>query len=525
MILRGGFLAVLICISSVFNVSISAQSILTGAPQSASGALDPEDGFLSSTRYTNAYFGFQLDLPAEAHLQPVPMPATSDRRIQLLDLVNPASPHALVSLSAYEYRNKNYPDAKAILRRHLDQELMVGVEELHGVAKTTIAGHQFYYFETRRGTEQYTEFATELDSYVLLAVLQANDSQMVRNLVTALNGIQFFSPSEAARHAGSSAAAYEGPAISSKHLREIKDAAPAEHMDPGNISGNVYHNTQIGMTYEFPAGWSVQPQGGVQESVEHYREKVSGEPSMGPRERAVVKACRRVLLSAWRTKPGSDGDVPYDEFGEVTLSAMPLSCFPNIQFPDDASDSSAVRRFIVGLSLTEPLQRDMSDARSYEAGGTPFVLTRGTIAYKVEGDALSRRISVATAFTQHNGYLLTWLFAAPHDSELRDLLSAKVSFDPGSNNPASGKLHTAPNQSGTAAQRTSSAPPAQAESGSVPPQNTQSSAAPSGEEASTSNSDTNPGTQIASHPSLLRDGEDPQGQQMKGKAIPKKNPD
>ena len=143
MILRGAFLAVLICISSVFNVSVSAQSIPTEAPRSASGVLDPEDGFLSSTRYTNAYFGFELDLPAEAHLQPVPMPATSDRRIQLLDLVNPASPHALVSLSAYEYRNKNYPDAKAILRRHLDQELMVGVEELHGVAKTTIAGRQF----------------------------------------------------------------------------------------------------------------------------------------------------------------------------------------------------------------------------------------------------------------------------------------------------------------------------------------------------------------------------------------------
>ena len=83
----------------------------------------------------------------------------------------------------------------------------------------------------------------------------------------------------------------------------------------------------------------------------------------------MVKACRRTLLSAWRTQPATDGQVPYDEFGEVTLSAMPLSCFPNIHFPDDPKDAAAIRRFVIGLSLTEPLQRDMTDARTYEAGG------------------------------------------------------------------------------------------------------------------------------------------------------------
>ena len=108
---------------------------------------------------------------------------------------------------------------------------------------------------------------------------------------------------------------------------------------------------------------------------------------------------------------------------------MPLSCFPNIHFPDDPKDAAAIRRFVAGLSLTEPLQRDMTDARTYEAGGKSFVLTHGTIAYKQDGDALSHRISVAMALTQQRGYLLLFLFAAPHDAELRELMASNVGFD------------------------------------------------------------------------------------------------
>jgi hypothetical protein len=183
------------------------------------------------------------------------------------------------------------------------------------------------------------------------------------------------------------------------------------------------------MTYEFPAGWHVEPEGAVEPSVERYREKVLGEPLLGPREKAVVKACRKTLLSVWRSKPQIDGEVPYDDFGEVTLSTMPLACFPNIHFPEDSRDAAAVRQFIVGLSFTLPLQRDMNTARTYEAGGKTFVLTHGTIAYKDAGEALSRRISVALAMTAQRGYLLIWLFAAPHEDELRELLAAKVGFD------------------------------------------------------------------------------------------------
>jgi hypothetical protein len=241
----------------------------------------------------------------------------------------------------------------------------------------------------------------------------------------------------------------------------------------------------------------------------------------------VVKACRRTLLSAWRTKPHADGQVPYDEFGEVTLSAMPLSCFPNIHFPDDPKDAAAIRRFVVGLSLTEPLQRDMTDARTYEAGGKSFVLTHGTIAYKQDGDALSHRISVAMALTQHRGYLLLFLFAAPHDAELRELMASKVGFDA-----------EAPNREAVADKNgggtpENPVPPASPGANAMPPLSqpvpaangtTAPAATTQASQPTPAPAPAAPGSQAYARPTLLREGEDIQSQQMQGKPLPDKKP-
>jgi len=519
--LRTAFLVAVTFLVGHAWVLAQAQNALVSTAPEAIAQQDPEDGYLSPTSYINAYFGFEFDLPADAKLKPLAVPAGTDRCIQLLEMVGAAPEAAAVSICAYEYKNKNYTDAKGILRRQLDRELFIGVEELHGLAKTTIDGHQFYYFESRRGVEQHMELAAEMNGYVLYAILKANDPKMERELVSAFYRLKFFPPQEAQRHAGPEAIAYDGPAISSQHLRDVKASAPADHMDPGKIDGNTYRNSQIGMLYEFPKGWSIHPEGAIEPAVVRYHEKVTGELMLGPRERALVKACRRTLISLWRTKPDADGQVPYDEFGEITLSAMPLSCFPNIHFPDDPKDSGAVRRFIVGLSLTEPLQRDMSDARTYEVGGKAFVMTHGTIAYKEAGDELSRRISVAMALTQHRGYLLIWLFAAPHDTELRELLTAKMGFD---NEPTSKDASLNRNAGGGApadVQQRPAAPPVSA--GQTANQQGTGTASPASAPGSASATAATPatvsGAQAYAPPSLLRDGED-----MQGQPIPNKEP-
>ena len=506
----------------------------SASAKSAVAELDPEDAFLSSTRYTNAYFGFEFEFPSDARLKPIPMPASLNRCIQLLQLGGPSPQRAGVSICAYEYKGKNWTDAKGILRQQLDQDLFTGVEELHGLSKTTIDGHQFYYFETRRGVEQHREFATELNGYVLLVVLEANDPQMMKNLASAFSQLRFFPPQEAQRQAGPEAVAYDGPAVSSHRLRELKASPPVDRMDPGKIEGNVYRNAQIGIQYEFPQGWSLHPQGAVEPAVLRYREKVSDEPVMGPRERDVVKACRRTLVSAWKSKPGEDGEVPYDDFGEVTLSAMPLSCFPNIRFPDNPHDVTAVRIFLLGFSFSQPLQRDMSDARTFEASEKTFVLTHGTIAFKQAGDELSRRISVSMLLTEQRGYLLVWLFAAPHDDELRELMNAKMGFD---SDPKSKEATTIKAGGGESApesrRQPANRPSAASDTASVtnvhPKTSASSPVAANADKPNPPAAPASPPTVVTSpetfRPTLLREGETVESQQMQGKPLPNKKPD
>ena len=519
MSLQPKILVIVICLVSCACTAAHAQVETILAPDAQntiSTQDDPEHAYLSATRYTNVYFGFEIDLPAEARLAPIPLPAARDRRIQLLALIGPAPQYAAISLFAYEYKGKNWTDAKGILRHELDQDLYTGVEELHGLSKSTIGGHQFYYFETRKGIAQHEEFATDLSGYVLQVVLEANDAQMVKQLTTAFSRLIFFPPQEAQEHAGSGALAYEGPAVSSQRLRELRATPPAERMDPGRIDGNLYFNQEIGMRFELPKGWSIQPQGAVEPAVLRYREKVSGEPLMGPRERDVVKACRKTLFSAWKTKPGADGQVPYDDFGEVTLSTMPLACFPNMRFPDSPHDADAVRRFLVGFSYSHPLQRDMTDARTFEASGKTFVVTHGTIAYKEAGDELSRRISVATVLTQHRGYLLVWLFAAPHDAELRELMNAKMGFDP---EPKTTDAKVSISPSSEKAQVAGGSVPAESAAGGS---GLPASASASSMAKSQSRENTIPATDPATYrPSLLKPGETMQDGQNQGKPLPK----
>jgi hypothetical protein len=473
----------------MFGAVVSpAQSAAPPNPPAALYGQNPEDAYLSATRYTNAHFGFSFDFPDALKLRPMPQPASPDRRIQLLELSGSTTAHPAISIGVYEHKTKNYTDAKTLLRRQLDQELFHGVEELHGISKTTVGNRQFYYFEARQGVDQHISLAGEVEDYVLQIDLRTRDPKLLKDLQADIVAMEFFSAHDAGKHCGSIASPYQGPAISAEHLRQIRETVPAESIDPGKVTAGVYRNAQVGLSYQIPPGWDVQPVGAIEPAVERYREKMLGEPLLGPRERALVKLCRKTLVSAWRTKPDSDGQVPYDDFGEVTLSALPLSCFPNIRFPNDIQDAASIREFVMGMNISQPLQRDMTSASAFTADGKLYVVTRGTIAYKEQGDSLSRRVSVSLVMAEQRGYLLIWLFAAPHEAEMRELMSAKVNFEApfDAQSPAVASTpQAAPVRSGTAP-----APPPSSDDATTP----SSPPAPSPAEA-------------AFHPSLLRSGE------------------
>ena len=533
------------------------------APVTAENAEEvyPDEGFLSPQRYVSRYFGFAFDLPPDAHWRPVHNPVASDGHLQLLELAGPSPQRAVISVTAYARRDKNDPDAKQMLRRELDNELFYGVEELRGLSKTTIAKHQFFLYRTRRGIDEHLLLATDLDGYVLHVAIAVHDEKMMKELETSFAAAIFFDPSQARQYAGADAKAYDGPAMSAHRLAALKADPPANHLDPGKVVAGEYQNNDLGLSYALPADWTIGKTAAVEPAVERARARSaldidgSNRPWMGSAERELVKACKKILFSAWKERPAPDGSVTYDDFGEVTLSAMSQACFPDMTFPATNADAAGIQAFLAQFSLTHPLLREMRQGKAFESGGKLFVVTEGVVAFQTPGEDLSRRLSIAMATTSQHGYLLTWFFAAPHDSELRELMNANVSLAPeavpnraktaevaaggGTPAPSPAQPVSAPATSPAAPAAAATAapggdappPPGQPASPATTAADSVAPAAATSPATESSTATTRESRQPAGAdpqltsppPTLLRPGETMQDQQMKGAPVPKKH--
>ena len=518
-------------LSVLLGSCLSCPLLLSGQAPPATPAAQqvyPDQGYLSPTRYVNRYFGFAFDFPPDVKLDPVPQPVARDGRIQMLQLGGPPPEYPSVSIVAFPVRVKpTVVDAKAILRKGLDQELMYGVEELHGLSKTTLAGHQFFFYETRRGGDQHIALATNLEGYAVLVVVAAGNEKTVKQLEASFQHLTFISPAKAREYAGADAQEYEGPAISSHRLAQFKADPPANHIDAGKFSGSLYENQELGFSYNIPAGWTLQPEGAVLPAVERSRRRDLDDPWLGPGERELLKVCDRKLFSAWAKPAGADGQLSYDDFGEVTVSAASAACFPGIRFPASSTDRQAIKDFLLQFGLAHPIVRDMRDARAFTSSGSVIVFLRGTVAFQVSGDELSRRLSIALAVTARRGYLLTWFFAAPHDSELRELLDEKVGFDaePQSREavaakPGGGDISPASSQ--PTAQTPAAQPSAEPAQANASSERTTPLATGGATTAATSQQQDAPPVSASSPPSLLRPGENMKDQQINGKPLPPK---
>ena len=520
-------------------VCLVAQS-KTAEPALASPPVDsnyPEKAYLSPQRYTNEFFDFSFELPPDAQLRPQSLPASRNGNIQVLELAGPPPADAAVSITAIPTASGNKQDAKAYLREELDQELYRGVEELRGLSKANLANHQFFLYETRRGIDQHMIMATTIGDYILEVIVAGHDEKVLKRLEASVQHVEFFTPADLRQHVDADSKSYDGPSISSHRLAVIEQNPPGKQIDPGKVEGDFYENATLGFSYRIPQGWVLKEAGIVQPAIERYRAKEDfGRPRMGRSEHILLDACSRTLFSAWAKPPDANGEISYDDFGEVTVSAIATSCFPTLQFPKEGSDVQAFKDFVGQFALTHPILEDMGSGKVFSRDGIVFVYLHGTVAFQIPNDELSRRLSLAVAITERRGYLLTWFFAAPHDSELQGLTNERAIFDKApavsvasSSQPAPDKPPAAGDPASfnaaqtlqTAAPAGDSPAPANGSSSPAPAAPTAaSSPAAGGDNSSSANSDqAGSSASDGDHPSLLRPGESMDKQQDKGAVI------
>ncbi len=510
-------------------VSVAAQSSTpaSAASSQADDSIYPEKAYLSPDRYTNEYFHITFELPPDGHLLPQSLPTSRNGNIQVLELSGPPPADAEISITAIPTASGSKQDAKTYLRAELDQELYRGVEELRGLSKANIAQHQFFLYETRRGIDQHMVLATTIGDYILEVIVSSHDEKTVKRLETAVQHLEFFPPENLKQYIATNSKPYDGPSISSHRLAALQENPPAKQIDPGKISGDFYENAQLGFSYRIPQGWVIKQEGLVQPAVERYKAKEDlGRPRIGRSEHFLLDACSKVLFSAWAKRPAENGELTYDDFGEVTVSAIALSCFPTLEMPKQGSDIQSFKSFVGQFSLTHPIVVDMGSGKVFSQDGITFVYLHGTVAFGVPDDELSRRLSLALAITERRGYLLTWFFAAPHDAELQGLTNERAVFDKEppvsvatAAKPDANKATGASDAATNTAPVQSSAPAASGSNASAP-----SSAEPANSDANSSSSANDselkpePPSQ-SDRPTLLRPGESMQTQQGKGPVI------
>ena len=502
-------------------------------PVPADDSSYPEQAHLSPERYTNEYFDFSFEIPPEARLRPIALPASRNGNILVLELAGPPPADAEISIIAVPTATANKQDAKTYMREELDQELYRGVEELHGLSKANIAQHQFFLFETRRGIEQHVILATTIGDYILQVTVAGRDEKMVKRLESSVEHLTFFPPADSHQYIQADSKPYDGPAVSSHRLALLEENPPAKQIDPGKINGDFYENSMLGFSYRIPQGWVLKTDGIVQPAIERYRSREDfGRPRMGRTEHLLMDNCGRTLFSAWAKPPAPDGQISYDDFGEVTVSAIAMSCFPTVKFPKESSDVQAFKDFVAEFALTHPIVEDMGSGKVFSEDGIVFLYLHGTVAFQIPDDELSRRLSLAIAITERRGYLLTWFFAAPHDAELQGLTNERALFDKTVNVASAGKPAPAETQppasdpaSSNATQTVQSADPASPASSAAVPSTTPSDKSANSSGSATSTPETADQQQSSSdasssdHPSLLRPGETMQSQQGKGAVI------
>ncbi len=289
-------------------------------------------------------------------MRPIPQSASRDGSLQLLELAGRPPADTEIAIAAIPVGTGNNQDAKAFLRYALDQELLRGVEELRPLSKIELSGHQFYFFETRHGVEQHMLLATTLDGYIVRIVLAAHDEKILKQMESSFQHVVFFAPAELRRH-------LDATAILTMDLRYRRTGWPRYKPIRRSVTSIPERLAATTMRMEHWASvieslrdgpWKPKAPSNRRLSV-IARGRILAGRALGATERHLLEACSRTLFSAWAKRPGADGQIPYDDFGEVTVTAISVACFPGMKFPQDVNDRQGFRDFLLQYGLTHPI--------------------------------------------------------------------------------------------------------------------------------------------------------------------------
>jgi len=394
------------------------------AEQSVSGdergpVAKPEDGLVTPRQYVNLFFGFSMPLPEGVQFRDSKLPAIHDASIHVLTSFEfmsvglpigvPRPKLSTLMVFARESRRVSPAEIQADAAK----------DGLGKLAAVRVGGREFW-----RGESQHTTdvgraldvgYYTVLDSYILWFQVFSFDQKLARRLVGSVESVTFFDAQQARDAAG----------LGSRPI--------LSELDPGVVSGEVYSNPTLRLSFRVPPGWRVLEQAEREKHLELCcRAYSAAVPPQGQaldgapeqlREHEMLRQCSRILLWAAGDLKGSRNG---DPSAAVGLIAFNSGCFPGIVFPESAKGRENVNEIVRTMFpvFAFPWARDsIQEVKAESAQKQPLLETRVQVDATQPGRAPLYQHNLVL-LADRNKYWVAWRligYNAPGVEELPKL--------------------------------------------------------------------------------------------------------
>jgi hypothetical protein len=412
-------------LSLLFPTLVLTTIAQSSSPPSVSNGTSPESGFVSKSKYTNAFFGFFLPLPRDLAFDDFRMSFNGETCHYFLFgfktyTTNPIGP-LKPKLTVFYVTAEKSTELEALRRA-------AGGPKEANPTKIEIGGREFWTSEVEEkvpaGTEHHLAFSTAAQGYILQFSVESFDKKMAAKLRESISHIEFFDPVKTQDIAGPDRKSYVSA------VAGVPCPAHIEQLGLGAVSGTTYTNDTLGLSFQFPAGWVVADKATQEKVREAGHQLAYGNDPAAAREHAVTAECSRTLLLATRYPEGTKTD---EVNPMVAIMAYDSGCLPGMHMPTSTHDSDAIRQ--LGAEMTKSLSgtpfvgNGQNTIRGYTRQNRMLLDLSSGFKANVPGSAQPRDVFTSAVFTEVDGYWLTWLFMNGSQSGLDELKrSIKMSF-------------------------------------------------------------------------------------------------
>lgn len=410
--IRAFWLAALIF---VYSRSACAQS----SPGAILSKPVPETAYISSPKYTNAFYGFSLVLPRGIPFKEFPM-----------SYKDPAH-HFLFGLQVDLVKAGLFSDHPALTMMTISSEQLQPGEttkdyasrkKMLNLTRIEIRAREFWKGESEEsgpgGRSKTLDYLTLINGSVVEFYVTSFDGKLTGQLKHAIESLEFFDPPRAMEFAGENSRLYDP---SGSHIAKLNE---------GSISSNTYTNNELEFTYQFPVGWALIDEATQEKVIEAGHKAVWGDNASAAQEHEVAQKCTRILLWVNRFVPGSkfEGLNPL-----IVLMAIDPACSPTgMQFPSSMDDHDGIKQvagaIFSSLSNAPFFGKGQKVVSATKAGNHLWVQLSGTVSLDIPASNVPQAAYTSIEVTAVRDYWLAWLFMGGSQAELDQMKSTVVNF-------------------------------------------------------------------------------------------------